>query len=152
MVRHEVRDDLVFQELPVLRCEHVCNSTKQNRDVRTQILEGAFLAASTPMFASKYTFFSIFRNLQENHLLASQFCKFLPKKIYFFPPKLSFFDKFGKTSLSGAYAYERVRVLVNSKVHFRHVTKMKAYVSRLSLFEHKRKGSFLSRGENEHLR
>ena len=47
------------------------------------------------------------------------------------------FRKFCKTSLSGAYAYERVRVLVNSKVHFRHLTKMKAYVSRLSLFEHK---------------
>ena len=40
---------------------------------------GSFSAGSTPIFASKYAFFSIFQNLQENHLLASKFSKFLPK-------------------------------------------------------------------------
>ena len=59
------------------------------------------------------------------------------KELENFAKSLTFFGKFCRTSLSGAYAYERVRVLVNSKVHFRHLTKMKAYVSRLSLFEHK---------------
>ena len=40
---------------------------------------GSFSAGSKPIFASKYAFCSIFQNLQENHLLASKFCKFLPK-------------------------------------------------------------------------
>ena len=40
---------------------------------------GSFSAGSTPIFASKYAFCSIFRNLQENHLLASKFGKFLLK-------------------------------------------------------------------------
>ena len=40
---------------------------------------GSFSAGSTPIFASKYAFCSIFQNLQENHLLASKFCKFLKK-------------------------------------------------------------------------
>ena len=40
---------------------------------------GSFSAGSKPIFTSKYAFFSIFQNLQENHLLASNFCKFLPK-------------------------------------------------------------------------
>ena len=31
------------------------------------------------MFASKYAFFCIFQDLQENHLLASKFCKILQK-------------------------------------------------------------------------
>ena len=34
---------------------------------------GSFSAGSTPIFASKYAFFSIFRALQEKHLLASKF-------------------------------------------------------------------------------
>ena len=37
------------------------------------ISEGLFSAVSTPIFASEYTFFSIFRNLHEDHLLASKF-------------------------------------------------------------------------------
>ena len=40
---------------------------------------GSFSAGSKPIFASKYAFFSIFQNLQENHLFASKFCKFLQK-------------------------------------------------------------------------
>ena len=40
---------------------------------------GSFSAGSKPIFASKAAFFSIFQNLQENHLLASKFWKFLPK-------------------------------------------------------------------------
>ena len=40
---------------------------------------GSFSAGSKPIFASKYAFFSIFQNLQENHLLASKCCKFLLK-------------------------------------------------------------------------
>ena len=36
----------------------------------------SFSAGSTPIFASKYAFFSIFQALQENHLLASKFAKF----------------------------------------------------------------------------
>ena len=36
---------------------------------------GSFSAGSTPIFASKYAFCSIFQNLQENHLLASKFWK-----------------------------------------------------------------------------
>ena len=39
----------------------------------TPTLEGSFSAISKPMFASKYTFFSISRDLQENRLLASKF-------------------------------------------------------------------------------
>ena len=39
--------------------------------------QASFSAGSTPIFASKYAFFSIFRDLQEYHLLASKFCKFL---------------------------------------------------------------------------
>ena len=42
---------------------------------------GSFSAGSKPIFASKYAFCSIFQNLQENHLLASKFCKFLLKNI-----------------------------------------------------------------------
>ena len=42
---------------------------------------GSFSAGSTPIFASKYAFCSIFRDLQENHLLASKllqkFCEHL---------------------------------------------------------------------------
>ena len=36
---------------------------------------GSFSAGSTPMFASKHAFFSIFQNQHENHLLASKVCK-----------------------------------------------------------------------------
>ena len=50
------------------------------RGPRTQhSFGGSFSAGSKPIFASKYAFFSIFQNLQENHLLASKFGKFLPK-------------------------------------------------------------------------
>ena len=38
---------------------------------------GSFSAGSRPILTSKYAFFSIFRDLQENHLLASKFCKLL---------------------------------------------------------------------------
>ena len=41
--------------------------------------EGSFSAGSTPIFASKYAFCSIFQDLQNYHLLAStfaEFCKF----------------------------------------------------------------------------
>ena len=37
---------------------------------------GSFSAGSTPIFPSRYAFFSIFQKLQENHLLASKVCKF----------------------------------------------------------------------------
>ena len=40
---------------------------------------GSFSAGSTPIFASKHAFCSIFRALQENHLLASKFAKWLQK-------------------------------------------------------------------------
>ena len=40
---------------------------------------GSFLAGSKPIFASKYAFLNVFRNLQENHLLANKFCKCLQK-------------------------------------------------------------------------
>ena len=47
-------------------------------------IRGSFSAVSTPILASKYAFFSVFRDIQvasarkkENHLLASKFCKFL---------------------------------------------------------------------------
>ena len=53
---------------------------------------GSFSAGSTPIFASKHAFFSIFQNLQENHLLASKFCKFLQK----FAKKLTLVCKFCK--------------------------------------------------------
>ena len=33
-------------------------------------LEGSFSAVSTPIFASKYAFFSIFRDLQDSHTFA----------------------------------------------------------------------------------
>ena len=38
---------------------------------------GSFSAGSKPIVASKYAFCSVFQNLQENHPLASKFCKFL---------------------------------------------------------------------------
>ena len=41
-------------------------------------------------------FFSIFQNLQENHLLASKFGKFLPKSRKFLKKILTFFRKFYK--------------------------------------------------------
>ena len=44
----------------------------------------SFSAGSTPIFASKYAFFSIFRDLQEYHLLASKFCKIFCKNLQFF--------------------------------------------------------------------
>ena len=56
---------------------------------------GSFSAGSKPIFASKYAFCSIFQNLQENHLLASKFCKFLPK---FCKKKKTIFWKFCKIS------------------------------------------------------
>ena len=47
---------------------------------RTQHSFGSSVSAgSKPIFASKYAFFSIFQNLQENHLLASKFGKILQK-------------------------------------------------------------------------
>ena len=52
---------------------------------------GSFSAGSKPIFASKYAFFSIFQNLKENYLLASKFCKFLPKNVEIFA---KFFDIF----------------------------------------------------------
>ena len=53
-------------------------------EARTQhSFGGSFSAGSKPIFASKYACFNmlnvIFQNLQENHLLASKFGKFLPK-------------------------------------------------------------------------
>ena len=36
---------------------------------------GSFSAGSTPIFACRYAFCSIFQDLQENHLLASKFAK-----------------------------------------------------------------------------
>ena len=49
-----------------------------------QTLEGSFSAVSTPIFASKYAFFSIFRDLQDSHTFAplrnskfADFCKIL---------------------------------------------------------------------------
>ena len=45
-----------------------------------ETLDGPFSSVSTPIFASKYAFFSDFRDLYENHFLASKSCKFLQKK------------------------------------------------------------------------
>ena len=44
---------------------------------RSNKFRGSFSAGSTPIFASKYAFCSIFQDLQENHLLASKFAKCL---------------------------------------------------------------------------
>ena len=41
--------------------------------------QGSFSAGSKPIFATKASFCSIFRDLPENHLLASKFCKILAK-------------------------------------------------------------------------
>ena len=41
--------------------------------------QGSFSAGSKPIFATKASFCSIFRDLQENHLLASKFCKIFAK-------------------------------------------------------------------------
>ena len=56
----------------------VC-ARRQARPRHNHSFGGSFSAGSKPIFASKVAFFSIFQNLQENHLLASKFCKFLPK-------------------------------------------------------------------------
>ena len=42
-----------------------------------QTLDGPFSAVSKPIFATKASFCSIFRDLQEHHLLASKFLLFL---------------------------------------------------------------------------
>ena len=54
-------------------------SSAQRTATTHHSFRGSFSAGSKPIFASKYAFCSIFQNLQENHLLASKFCKFLPK-------------------------------------------------------------------------
>ena len=55
---------------------------------------GLFSAGSTPIFATKASFCCIFRDLQENHLLASKFCKFLQKVCTKIVKFLQNFDKF----------------------------------------------------------
>ena len=57
---------------------------------------GSFSAGSTPIFASKYSFCSIFQNLQENHLLASKFVKIL-QNFAELCTNLTFGGKFCKT-------------------------------------------------------
>ena len=57
---------------------------------------GSFSAGSKPIFASKAAFFSIFQNLQENHLLASKFRKFLPKNWKFLQNFRHFLANFAK--------------------------------------------------------
>ena len=47
------------------------------QDMTHHFFRGSFSAVSTPIFASVYAFFSIFRDLQENHFLASKSPKFL---------------------------------------------------------------------------
>ena len=64
--------------------------------VSGQTLQGSFSAGSKQIFASKYAFLSIFRNLQENHLLASKFYKFLLKICKNLQKFLTFFGKFRK--------------------------------------------------------
>ena len=65
----------------VRRRQTTTRTSKQTRCTATthHSFRGSFSAGSTPIFASKYAFCSIkfFQNLQENHLLASKFCKFL---------------------------------------------------------------------------
>ena len=58
---------------------------------------GSFSAGSTPIFASKYAFCSIFQNLQEYRLLASEFGKFLLKNRKNLQI-LTFFANFAKLS------------------------------------------------------
>ena len=58
--------------------------------------QGSFSAGSTPIFATKASFCSIFRDLQENHLLASKFCKFLPKN---FAKSCKIFNIFSKIKM-----------------------------------------------------
>ena len=65
-----------------------------------QTLEGSFSAVSTPIFASKYSFCSVFRNLQDCHtfapLEAQNLCKFLSNFFTFllkFQQKSRFFSK-----------------------------------------------------------
>ena len=55
------------------RCTASCTATTHHS------FRGSFSAGSTPIFASKHAFFSIFRDLQENLLLASKFCKIFAK-------------------------------------------------------------------------
>ena len=50
---------------------------RQQRSRHHHSFRGSFSAGSTPIFASKHAFFSIFQDLQEYHLLASKFAKFL---------------------------------------------------------------------------
>ena len=62
-----------------------------------QTLDGSFSAVSKPIFATKASFCSIFRDLQENHLLASKFCKILAKFCQNFSKILAKFSQnFGK--------------------------------------------------------
>ena len=55
-----------------------------------QTLEGSFSAVSTPIFASKYAFFSIFRDVQDSYTFAplrhskfADFCNFWKNSIVF---------------------------------------------------------------------
>ena len=61
---------------------------------------GSFSAGSKPIFASKYAFCSVFQNLQENHLLASKFCKFLLKNCKILQKNLLFFPRRGLSNLN----------------------------------------------------
>ena len=57
---------------------------------------GSFSAGSKPIFASKYAFFSIFQNLQENHLSRANLANFCQKKCKVLPKKVTFSGKFCK--------------------------------------------------------
>ena len=61
-------------------------------------LRGLFSAGSTPIFASKYAFFSIFQDLQETHLLASKFAKIwkFSRHCKIFENCLEIFRKYGE--------------------------------------------------------
>ena len=58
-------------------------SSSQSSATTHHSFGGSFSAGSTPISASKYAFWSIFQDLQENHLLANKFVIFSRKKSNF---------------------------------------------------------------------
>ena len=61
---------------------------------------GSSSAGSTPTFASKYASFSIFQDLQENHLLGSEFAKLLQNFPDFCKEEENFWEIFRKIKVT----------------------------------------------------
>ena len=90
------REDLAPSSVQSPALRGPCSSQTSCTATTHHSFQGSFSAGSTPIFASKYAFCSIFRDLQEYHLLASKFCKLLQKLLQNFGQNLQTFSEFFK--------------------------------------------------------